>query len=85
MNAMKLIYYGFGGFIGFVCGVVINLIFYWLEKSGVHFARDLVENYGLFGRYLIELIKALPYIGIAMGIILVKLLFGKQLEGENNG
>lgn len=77
---MKLIYYGFGAFIGFVCGVVINLIFYWVEKSGVPLARDLIQNYGWFGRYLVELIKALPYLGIALGIILVKLLFGKQFD-----
>ena len=31
---MKYVYYGFGGFIGFVCGTLINLIFYWVEQSG---------------------------------------------------
>jgi len=80
MNLMKIIYYGFGAFIGFVCGSIINLIFYWLDQSGTHFADSLIKNYGILGKYLLELIYALPYFGIALGIILVKLLFGEQLE-----
>ncbi len=82
MNWMKIVYYGFGAFIGLVCGSIISLIFFWLEKSGVPFANNLIKNYGTFGRYLLELINALPIFGAALGIILVKWLFGRELEGN---
>ena len=76
---MKYVYYGFGGFIGFVCGMCINLIFYWLDQAGVKFAGYLIKNFGFLGKYLLELINALPVIGVALGIILVKLLFEREL------
>ena len=76
---MKYVYYGFGGFIGFVCGMGINLIFYWLDQAGVKFAGYLIKNFGFLGIYLLELINALPVIGVALGIILVKLLFEREL------
>ena len=83
MNIMKWVYYGFGGFIGFVCGVVINLIFFLLKKSGSQFDKVLVQNFGAFGRYLLELINWLPYIGLGLGFILVKLLFGPQFDDHD--
>ena len=43
---MKYVYYGFGAFIGFICGVIINLIFYWVDKAGYHVMRDLVVVMG---------------------------------------
>ena len=76
---MKYAYYGFGAFIGFVCGMGINLIFYWLDQSGGKFAHYLINNLGFVGRYLLELINALPIIGAALGIILIKLLFSREL------
>ncbi|MZG29822.1 MAG: hypothetical protein F3741_03280 [Nitrospinae bacterium] len=79
---MKYAYYGFGAFIGFVCGTGINLIFYWLDQSGVKFAHYLITNFGFFGKYLLELINALPVIGAALGIILVKLLFERELSED---
>ena len=81
---MKYVYYGFGGFIGFVCGTGINLIFYWLDQSGVKFAAYLIQNFGFLGKYILELINALPIIGMALGIILIKLLFNRELT-ENQG
>ena len=77
---MKYVYYGFGAFIGFVCGSVINLIFYWLDQSGVKFAAKLIENFGAFGKFLLEMLNALPLFGIALGIIMVKLIFGEELD-----
>ena len=77
---LKYAYYGFGGFIGFVCGMGINLIFYWLDQAGVKFAGYLIKNFGFLGKYLLELINALPIIGVALGIILVKLLFERELS-----
>ncbi len=77
---MKYAYYGFGAFIGFVCGMGINLIFYWLDQSGVKFAKYLLTNFGFLGKYLLELINALPVIGAALGIILVNLLFNRELK-----
>lgn len=80
---MKLVYYGFGGFIGFVCGTTISLIFFWLKKSGSQFDSYLLQNFGIIGRYLLELINALPLIGLALGLILVKVLFGAQFDDQN--
>ncbi len=80
---MKLVYYFFGGFIGFMCGGLIGLIFYGLQKSGSQFANYLVQNFGFFGKYVLELINALPFIGLALGLILVKILFGAQFDDQD--
>jgi len=80
MTPLKGIYYGFGAFIGLVCGALINLIFYWLEQSGTYTASQLVRDYGFMGRYLLELINLLPYIGVGLGILLVRILFGEKLD-----
>lgn len=80
MTTLKAVYYGFGAFIGLVCGTLINLIFYLLETSGTYTAGQLVKDFGFFGRYLLELINLLPYIGLGLGILLVKLLFGDELD-----
>ncbi len=79
---MKYVYYGFGAFIGFICGVIINLIFYWVEKAGYHIMRDLVENFGFIGKHIGTLINILPFIGAGLGIIMVRLLFQKELEDK---
>ena len=82
MDTLKIIYYGFGGFIGFVCGTIISLIFYWVEKSGNLFLGELIKNYGTFGRFLLEMINMLPYFGLALGIVMVRILFQKQWQEE---
>ena len=79
---MKYVYFGFGGFIGFICGVAINLIFYLLDQSGVKFAAYLIKTFGFFGEYILMLIDALPILGAMLGIILIKYLFGRELEEE---
>ena len=80
---MKYVYYGFGAFIGFICGMGINLIFYWLDQSGVKFANYLITNFGFIGKYILEFINALPIIGAALGIILINLLFNRDMkEGD---
>ena len=81
---MKYAYYGFGAFIGFVCGMGINLIFYWLDQSGVKFVGFLIHNFGFLGKYLLELINALPIIGAALGIILIKFLFNRELTERSD-
>lgn len=81
---MKYAYYGFGCFIGFVCGMGINLIFYWLDQSGVKFAAYLIKNFGFLGTYILELINALPIIGAALGFILIKFLFNRELTEKND-
>ena len=78
--SFKLIYYGFGAFIGLVCGSLINMIFFWVEKSGTYSAAELVRDYGVLGRFLLEVINVLPFFGVALGIILVKILFGEELD-----
>jgi hypothetical protein len=82
---MKYVYFGFGGFIGFICGVAINLIFYLLDQSGVKFAAYLIKTFGFFGEYILMLIDALPILGAVLGIILIKYLFGRELEDERDG
>jgi hypothetical protein len=79
---MRYVYFGFGGFIGFICGVAINLIFYLLDQSGVKFAYYLIKTFGFFGEYILMLIDELPILGAVLGIILIKYLFGRELEGE---
>ena len=81
---MKYVYFGFGGFIGFICGVAINLIFYLLDQSGIKFGNYLIKSFGFFGKYIIELIHALPLLGAVLGIILVKYLFGRELDEERD-
>ena len=81
---MKYVYFGFGGFIGFICGVAINLIFYLLDQSGIRFAAYLIKSFGFFGEYILELINALPLLGAVLGIILVKYLFGRALDEERD-
>ena len=85
LRIMKYVYYGFGGFIGFICGVAINLIFLFLDKSGVKFVPYLNKNLGFFGDYILMLIDALPILGAMLGIILIKYLFGRELEDEHDG
>ena len=77
---MKFVYYGFGSFIGFICGVAINLIFYLLDQSGVKFVAYLIKTFGVFGEYILLLIDALPILGAVLGIVLIKYLFGRELE-----
>lgn len=82
---MKYLYYGFGGFIGFVCGLFFNLIVYAVEKSGQPILTNLGRDYGVVGRYLIEVFNALPFFGIVMGIVLVRFMFAKQFDGGADG
>ena len=82
---MKYLYYGFGGFIGFVCGLVINLIFYGVEKSGTPILTNLGRDYGVLGRYLIEVFNALPFFGIVVGIVLVRFMFAREFNGGAGG
>ena len=79
---MRYVYFGFGGFIGFICGIAINLVFYLLDQSGVKFAAYLIKTFGFFGKYILMLIDALPILGTVLGIILIKYLFGRELEEE---
>ena len=82
---MKYVYFGFGGFIGFICGVAINLIFYLLDQSGVKFAAYLIKTFGFFGEYILKLIDALPILGAVLGFILIKYLFGREFEEKRDG
>ena len=77
---MKYIYYAFGGFMGFICGTLVSLIFYALEKSGNPVLTNLGRNHGWVGRYLAESVNALPVVGIIAGLLLVNHLFQKKLE-----
>jgi hypothetical protein len=80
---MKYFYYGFGGFIGFVCGMVIQMIFYMVERSGYPVLTQLGRgDFGMFGKGLLILFEALPYMGIVLGVILVRLMFRKDIEKE---
>jgi len=82
---MKWFYYGFGGFIGFVCGMVLSLIFLAVERSGYPVLSSLPKKFGVFGEYLLELYNALPFFGIAFGILMVRIMFQKRFEKQENG
>lgn len=47
MEYLKYVYYAFGGFIGFVCGLIIQLIFMKLEDSKTLLLSSWVEHYGV--------------------------------------
>jgi hypothetical protein len=81
MKNMKWIYYGFGAFIGFICGTVIEFIFYLLEQSGNRVISNMVRDYGALGHFVAEMVANLPYMGIALGIIMVYWLF-PDIVGE---
>lgn len=82
---MKWVYYGFGGFIGFVCGTVVSLIFLAVERSGTPILSSLPKKFGGGGVYLLELFNALPFFGVALGIILVRIMFLKEFDQKDNG
>ena len=75
MKNVKWIYYGFGAFIGFICGTIINFIFFLLEQSGNRIISDMVRDYGVLGRFVAEMVNSLPLMGIALGIIMIHWFF----------
>jgi len=83
MANLKYVYYGFGGFIGFVCGLIIQLIFMALEKSNTLVLGDLARQYGVVGRVMVYLVEGVPYMGVAFGILLVHYMFGPRFQQEN--
>lgn len=86
MGTMKYFYYGFGGFIGFVCGIVIQMIFYMVERSGYPVLTQMGRgDYGVIGKGLLMLYEGLPYMGIVLGVVLVRLMFRKDIEKEGPG
>jgi hypothetical protein len=63
--------------------MVIQMIFYMVERSGYRILTQLGRgDYGLFGKGLLMLFEVLPYMGIVLGIILVRLMFRKDIEKE---
>ena len=82
MDIMKLIYYGFGGFIGFICGTIINLILYLVERAGHPIISNLPKKFGAVGYYLGEITNYLPLMGVALGLVMVKWLFKEQWESQ---
>lgn len=83
MGNMKYFYFGFGGFIGFVCGMVLQMLVYMVERSGNPVLTQLGRgDYGLMGKGLLVLYDGLPYMGIVLGVILVRMMFRKDIEKE---
>ena len=84
MKNLKWIYYGFGAFIGFICGTIISFIFFLLEQSGNRIISNMVRDYGLLGRFFAEMVNALPLVGVALGIIMVCWLFPEVLDKKKD-
>ena len=83
MGNMKYFYFGFGGFIGFVCGMVLQMLVYMVERSGNPVLTQLGRgDYGLLGKGLLVLYEGLPYMGIVLGVILVRMMFRKDIEKQ---
>ena len=65
--------------------------FIMVEKAGYPVLTQLGRgDYGAFGKGLLVLYEGLPYMGIVLGVILVRLMFRKDIEkegsdGENSG
>ena len=86
MGNMKYFYFGFGGFIGFVCGMVIQMLFYMVERAGHPVLTQLGRgDFGVFGKGLLVLFDGLPYMGIVLGVVLVRTMFRKDIEKEGPG
>ena len=85
MQNWKYVYYGFGAFIGFVCGLLIQMIFMLLESSGAFRLGDLVENHGAAGKVVIFLVEGVPYMGVVLGLVLVQYLFVGASEKDGGG
>ena len=84
MRNMKWIYYGFGAFIGFICGTIINFIFYLLEQSGNRIISDIVRDYGILGLFVAEMVNAIPLMGLALGIVMVHWFFPEVVGGRQD-
>jgi hypothetical protein len=82
-KVLKWTYYAFGGFVGFTCGVAITAIFYYLEQSGYPLMTQLGRNYGVLGRAVAEFVAALPYFGIVIGMVMVRMLFCKDMAAPD--
>jgi hypothetical protein len=83
MGNMKYFYFGFGGFIGFVCGMVIQMLIYAVEKSGNRILTEAGRgDYGIVGKGLLVLYEGLPYMGIVLGVVLVRTMFRKDIDKE---
>lgn len=86
MGNMKYFYFGFGGFIGFVCGMVIQMLIYFVERSGNPVLTQLGRgDYGAIGKGLLVLFDGLPYMGIVLGVLLVRTMFRIDIEKGGSG
>ena len=86
MGSMKYFYFGFGGFIGFVCGMVIQMLIFAVEKSGNRVLTYAGRgDYGVIGKGLIVLFDGLPYMGIVLGVVLVRYMFRKDIDKQGPG
>jgi hypothetical protein len=86
MGNMKYFYFGFGGFIGFVCGSLIYYIIYLVERSGNPILTRMGRgDYGVLGKGLLVLYEGLPYMGIVLGVVLVRTMFRKDIDKEGSG
>ena len=81
---MKWFYYGFGAFIGFICGTTIEFIFYLLEQSGNRIISNMIRDYGTLGRFVAEIVSNLPYIGLVLGVVMICYLFPEIDSTKNN-
>ena len=79
---MKWIYYGFGAFIGFICGTIINVIFVLLEQSGNRIISNMGRDYGMLGYFVAKMVNALPLMGLALGVIMVYWLFPEVVSDK---
>ncbi len=78
------LYYLFGGFIGFVCGLMICLLFLFVEQSGQPVLSSLPQKFGVFGEYLLMLYDVLPLFGLVLGVVLVRKMFQNRFDEEDN-
>ena len=66
--------------------MVLQLVVYVVERSGNRILTQLGRgDYGVLGKGMLVLYDGLPYIGIVLGVVLVRVMFRKDVENEGPG
>ena len=57
------------------------MIFHLLEQSGNRVISNMANDYGILGRFIAEMVSNLPYMGLALGVVMIYWLFPEVVGG----